>query len=118
MSADPSDVPGPLVRPYAVTRGRTRSRVDIAIEALVATVPDAPRDTIIGRERQQIAELCQEVQSLAEIAAHTRMPLGVARVLVGDMAEEGLVQVHAPGSLDDQLGVYLLERVLSGLRKL
>lgn len=118
MSVDRDDGPGPLVRPYAVTKGRTRSTFDIAIEALVGTVEGTSRDTIVGRERQLIAELCQDVQSLAEIAAHLRMPLGVARVLVGDMAEEGLVEVHAPGSLDDQLGVYLLERVLSGLRKL
>ena len=118
MSVDPSDAPGPLVRPYAVTRGRTRSTVDIAIEALVQTVPGTDGDRVVGSERQRIVELCSEVQSLAEIAAHLRVPLGVARVLVGDMAEEGFVQVHAPGSLDDQLGVYLLERVLSGLRKL
>ena len=60
------------------------------------------------------------VQSLAEIAARLHLPLGVARVLIADMATEGLVSVHEPTSLDDNeaVGTELLERVLSGLRRL
>ena len=122
MSAPPAGPAGTasrLVRPYAVTRGRTRPKVEIALEALVSTTPaaDAQRGTL-GPERQSIAEMCERVLSLAEIAALLRMPLGVARVLVGDMAADGLVQVHEPGKIDNEVGVYLLERVLSGLRKL
>ncbi|MFL6075396.1 MAG: DUF742 domain-containing protein [Mycobacteriales bacterium] len=108
-----------LVRPYAMTGGRTRPRVQLALESLVTTTLQGTRDTFgLSPERRAIAELCQEVQSVAEIAARLRVPLGVARVLVGDMAEEGLVHVHQPGSLEDHLGLELLERVLSGLRKL
>jgi hypothetical protein len=89
------------------------------MEALVSTTPEGRLDIPeLNRERQSIAAMCEQVQSLAEIAAHLGVPLGVARVLVGDMAADGLVQLHEPGRLDDQLGVYLLERVLSGLRKL
>ena len=61
------------------------------------------------------------LQSLAEIAARMHMPLGVARVIVADMAAEGLVAVHEPTSLEDEtdaVGTELLERVLSGLRRL
>jgi hypothetical protein len=60
------------------------------------------------------------VQSLAEIAARLHLPLGVARVLIADMAADGLVSVHEPASLDDNeaVGTELLERVLSGLRRL
>jgi hypothetical protein len=60
------------------------------------------------------------VQSLAEIAARLHLPLGVARVLIADMAAEGLVSVYEPTSLDENeaVGTELLERVLSGLRRL
>ena len=119
MSTEYVDQSGPLVRPYAMTGGRTRSRVDIAMEALVTATARGDRESGSARhEWQKIVELCQQVQSLAEIAAYLGTPLGVARVIVGDMAEAGMLDVHEPGRLDDQLGTYLLERVLSGLRKL
>ena len=117
---------GALVRPYAVTGGRTRPRLDIAIEALVETTArgragPGGRDTGSGREQQYIVTLCDgRLQSLAEISARMHLPLGVARVLVADMAADGLVAVYEPTSLDgnDAVGTELLERVLSGLRKL
>lgn len=113
-----------LVRPYAVTRGRTRPRLDIALEALLeATVRG--RDAIArGRlhgEQQTITSLCDgRLQSLAEVAARTRLPLGVARVLTADLAAEGMIAVYEPTSFDsdDTVGTELLERVLSGLRRL
>jgi hypothetical protein len=117
---------GALVRPYAVTGGRTRPRMDIAIEALVETTQRGrtagQRDGVAhGRELQHIVTLCDgRLQSLAEISARMRLPLGVARVLVADMAADGLVAVYEPTSIDgnDAVGTELLERVLSGLRKL
>jgi hypothetical protein len=66
-------------------------------------------------EVQTIIELCREIRS---VAAHLRVPLGVARVLVGDLTDEGLVRVHEPGFEDGQPDLMLLERVLSGLRRL
>jgi hypothetical protein len=125
--ADMDEPTGMLVRPYAVTRGRTRPRLDIAIEALVETtvrgrVTDG-RSAQHGREHQYIASLCDgRLQSLAEIAARMQLPLGVARVLIADMAADGLVAVYEPTSFDrdseDSVGTELLERVLSGLRRL
>jgi Protein of unknown function (DUF742) len=117
---------GALVRPYAVTGGRTRPRMDIAIEALVETTQRGrtvgERDGLAaGRELHFIVNLCDgRLQSLAEISARMQLPLGVARVLVADMAADGLVAVYEPTSLDgnDAVGTELLERVLSGLRKL
>jgi len=112
---------GALVRPYAVTRGRTRPRLDIAMEALIETTLRGRSDGQ-GGEHRTIATLCDgRVQSLAEIAAQMRLPLGVARVLIADMASDGLVAIHEPTSLDDSgdaVGTELLERVLSGLRRL
>ena len=127
MTAPGDEPTGALVRPYAVTGGRTRPRVEIAIEALVETTQRGRsaggREGVTGggREQNYIVTLCDgRLQSLAEISARMQLPLGVARVLVADMAAEGLVAVYEPTSLDgnDAVGTELLERVLSGLRKL
>src|SRR2546430_11340491 len=126
MVAERDEPTGALVRPYVVTRGRTRPRLEIALEALLETTVrgrnSAARDTSgHGREQQYIASLCDgRLQSLAEVAARMQLPLGVARVLVADMAAEGLVAVYAPTSFEsnDAVGTELLERVLSGLRRL
>ncbi|GII21183.1 DUF742 domain-containing protein [Planosporangium mesophilum] len=123
--AERDEPTGSLVRPYAVTRGRTRPRLEIAIEALIETTvrgrTGGGRNNAHGQEQQYIATLCDgRLQSLAEIAARMQLPLGVARVLVADMAAEGLVAVYAPTSFEDNdaVGTELLERVLSGLRRL
>jgi hypothetical protein len=111
----------PLVRPYAMTGGRTRPRYQLAIEALVSTTADPDRLSGQLPEHQRICHLCQEVKSVAEVSALLSIPLGVARILVADLAEAGLVAIHQPGG-DEAAGgqpdVTLLERVLSGLRKL
>ncbi|MCX4635986.1 DUF742 domain-containing protein [Streptomyces sp. P9-2B-2] len=110
-----------LVRPYAMTGGRTRPRYQLAIEALVSTTADPAKLQGQLPEHQRICHLCREIKSVAEISALLSIPLGVARILVADLAEAGLVAIHQPGG-DETAGgqpdVTLLERVLSGLRKL
>jgi hypothetical protein len=115
------DPRGALIRPYAVTRGRTEPVRDVAIEAVLVTTPRGRQEAAFaGRDKQMIATLCDSRPlSLAEIASHTRVPLGVARVLVADMATEGLLILHdstVHEGYEDRME--LLERVLSGLRKL
>jgi hypothetical protein len=107
-----------LVRPYAMTGGRTRSRQQFPVEALVSTRNDRRSDTRPTPERRTIVELCREARSIAEIASALHVPLGVARVLVGDMAEEGIVHVHRAGYDSETPDTDLLERVLSGLQRL
>src|SRR5213592_4270836 len=103
--AERDEPTGALVRPYAVTRGRTRPRLDIAIEALVETTVRGRTDGRVsaahGREHQYIASLCDgRLQSLAEIAARMQLPLGVTRVIIADMAADGLVAVYEPTSFE------------------
>ncbi len=89
-----ADDEAPYVRPYTVTGGRTRpSSADLPIEALVETV----RRTGIGLtpEKQRILALAEgQYLSVAELGAHLRLPVGVVRVLVSDLADAGLVRVH------------------------
>ena len=110
----------PLVRPYAMTGGRTRPRYQLAIEALVSTTADPANLASLLPEHQRICHLCREVKSVAEVSALLSMPLGVARILVADLAEAGMVAIHQPGNGEagGTPDVTLLERVLSGLRKL
>ena len=115
------DPRGALVRPYAMTRGRTEPTREIAIEAVLLTMQRGVEESrYAGRDRHLIANLCNgRAQSLAEIAAHMRVPLGVARVLVADMITEGILTLHEPldvGDTSERTNV--LERVLIGLRNL
>jgi Protein of unknown function (DUF742) len=104
------------VRPYVFTRGRTRSAFELSIETLVSAAPQAQPMGLTG-EHHAVLGLCREPRSVAELAARVGVPLGVARVLVGDLAAAGAVAVHrAPGA--DGPDLALMERVLSGLRKL
>ncbi|CAL9530628.1 DUF742 domain-containing protein [Streptomyces atacamensis] len=121
QAADGSGGSSPLVRPYAMTGGRTRPRYQLAIEALVHTTAQPAQLQGQLPEHQRICHLCYEIKSVAEISALLSIPLGVARILVADLAEAGLVAIHQPGSSSEPGGqpdVTLLERVLSGLRKL
>jgi hypothetical protein len=108
------------VRPYARTGGRTHSPHNLALEALVSTTEKARRFAGVGSpEHRAICDVCLETRSVAEIAAHLYLPLVVVKVLVGDMADAGLVIIHQPGmSLDDQGSRDFMERVLQGLRAL
>ncbi|PKW13996.1 DUF742 domain-containing protein [Saccharopolyspora spinosa] len=111
---------GALVRPYARTRGRTRTDYDLAIETLVTTSERGRSQATQTRaEHRSISELCLEARSVAEVAAHLRLPLGVVRVLIGDMADTGLVLIHDSGMVvGGRPSTEFLERVLSGLRRL
>jgi hypothetical protein len=109
-----------VVRPYSWTRGRTRPVQDLAIETLVST-SDEGRDmtSICSAEHAAIAQLCTEMRSVAEVAALLSLPLGVARVLLADMIDAGLVHVHRnPTGWGDMPDLALLERVLDGLYRL
>jgi hypothetical protein len=108
------------VRPYAWTRGRTKSGFDLAIETLVST-SQRGRDQmgLLQVEHRAVAELCEQTRSVAEVAALISQPLGVARVVLGDMASLGIVTVHQTASSAGNVpDLALMERVLSGLRRL
>jgi hypothetical protein len=108
------------VRPYAWTRGRTKSGLDLAIEALVSTSQRAKDQMgLLQMEHRAVAELCEQTRSVAEVAALLSIPLGVARVVLGDMVGLNLVTVHqTASSTGNEPDLALMERVLSGLRRL
>jgi Protein of unknown function (DUF742) len=114
--------PGPsprVVRPYVLTQGRTKApESTYGLEAQVrALVPPTQLDRAATPEARRIVELCQRATSVAEVAARMTLPLGVARVLVGDLVAVGALAVDV-GSPDAATDVALLERLLDGIRAL
>jgi Protein of unknown function (DUF742) len=103
-----------------MTGGRTRpAHTDLEIEALVSTTSQGERSPKLTVEQRAIAALCRDILSIAEISARLDLPLGVTRVLVGDMADEGMVMLHRPTQqASDRPDLALLERVLYGLRSI
>jgi len=110
-----------LVRPYTLTAGRTGSSVHLPLEAPIEALESAryhrwqPNDV-----RGEMVELCVNSPSVAEISARLELPLGVARVLVGDLVTSGYLHVRT--TLDDHSPAEerreLIGRTLRGLRAL
>lgn len=111
-----------LVRPYAWTRGRTEPARELAVDTLVSTTAVAgTAEPGADADHQAVAALCAEPRAVAEVAALLPVPLGVARVLLGDMAERGLLRVHrgaAGAGGGESPDPKVLRRVLDGLRRL
>ncbi|CAM00034.1 hypothetical protein SACE_0692 [Saccharopolyspora erythraea NRRL 2338] len=107
------------IRSYTWTGGRTRSNHQLELETLVSTGDAYQPDSVLRLEHQSIAELCRHPRSVAEVGALLSIPIGVARVLLADMADLGLITVHQTVSESGSAPhLMLMERVLSGLRRL
>jgi len=104
-----------LIRPYMITGGRTRSEAGhLPLQALV-TVTDRDAAQTRSLEHRQILDLCRhETMSVAEVAARSGSVIGVARVLVGDLINDGLMEISS--TADDRPDSRLLKEVLHGLR--
>jgi hypothetical protein len=109
-----------IVRPYAWTRGRTKANYELRLETLISTTELARDQTRpVQLEHRSVSALCRYPLSVAEVAAKLSIPLGVARVVLSDMAELGLISIHRTFADDDIAAhLVLMERVLSGLRRL
>jgi Protein of unknown function (DUF742) len=106
-----------IVRPYTITAGRTETKVDLPMEATLVLEPSAHERDWGADAQGRIVELCDR-KSVAEVSAAMKMPIGVVRVLLGDLVEQGFVGVQATlnegSSRDERLD--LIERTLRGLR--
>src|SRR5216683_3405661 len=110
---------GPVVRPYALTRGRTRPTGEtIDLIALVTAVRGVEVDPVgLDPEHLTLLRMCRLPTSVADLAADLDLPLGVVRILLSDVRQRGLIAVHHPVATrlaDPQL----LREVADGLRRL
>ena len=115
-NADEPTTSARLVHAYTITAGRTKANVELPMEATLRMDPrdaDAP----LTPAMRQILDVCDQ-RSVAEVSALVSMPIGVVRVLLGDLVEQGLVRVQATitenSSKDER--IELIERTLRGLR--
>ena len=111
---------GPVARPYALTGGRTRPRVDLRFDLIDVLAWTGARVDVnnVSYEGRLIVEMCQSPTTVADLASALTLPLVVVRVLLGDLVHDGLIDVRVAtprGRVSDQ---HLLARVLAGIRAL
>jgi DNA-directed RNA polymerase specialized sigma24 family protein len=107
-----------LVRPYVITRGRDLPAEDqFSLITLVTTASDQrQRPTRLSPEEQQVLDLCSGgYLSVAEIAGHTKLPLGVLKILLSSLAEGGYLTTRSPVPRAHLADAQLLQEVLDGL---
>ena len=111
---------GPVVRPYAVIRGRTRpSGENLDLIAIITAVRGVRLDpSSLDPEHLEVLRLCRLPTSVADLAADLDLPLGVVRILLGDLQERSLVSIHHPIPPARLPDMQVLKEVVDGLRRL
>jgi hypothetical protein len=114
---------GRVVRPYALTGGRTDPVGDtvldlISVIAAAGPAPTAAESRGLGPEHRRLIGLCQEPMTVADAAADMALPLGVVRVLLADLVQQKLIIVQPRRAVRPQASPQLLREVLDGLRSL
>ena len=114
---------GPVVRPYALTGGRTAPAGDTTLDLITVVVASGlrtsrARASALGPEHRRLLRLCQEPSTVADLAADLDLPLGVVRVLLGDLIQEKLISAQPRPTARPQASYNLLQEVLDGLRAL
>jgi hypothetical protein len=110
---------GPVVRSYALTRGRTRPQGVVfgLVDVVVAAGEPAPDALWLGPEHERLLDLCRRPTAVADLASEIDLPLGVVRVLLGDLSQQGLITlVSTPRGRPPEESV--IRSVLDGLRAL
>lgn len=110
------DEAGRLIRPYTISNGRTRPSTAFDLLSLIMATGIEP-DIPLGPEHIVALGMCEGPMSVAEIAAHLRLPAVVAKVILSDLVACGAVTAHAPAFHDLPTDRSLLEAVLDGLRR-
>ncbi|GAB2525637.1 hypothetical protein HNR10_005187 [Nocardiopsis aegyptia] len=110
----------PLVRPYTLTRGRTRPRsAGPALDMITIVVAAGDREEHhLEPEYKEILRLCHRPISVAEVSARLDMPLTVVKVLLGDLVAEGDVRTRAAVPVTRLPEKKVLQAVLDGIRRL
>ena len=111
---------GPVVRPYALTGGRTEPATGEMLDliSIVARSGAGDRDQAgLSPECRKILALCGHPVTVADVASDTALPLGVVRVLLADLLVQGRLTVMRQNA-GERPSTDLLEEVLDGLRAL
>ncbi|WP_327108194.1 DUF742 domain-containing protein [Nonomuraea glycinis] len=111
------DDAGPIVRPYALIRGRTRSSGDtFDLIATVSAIGEPTSD--LGPEQLLIYRAARSPISVADLAVELDLPVGVVRVMLGDLRDRDLIKVTSPSAAGSRPNEGILKEVINGLRAL
>jgi hypothetical protein len=109
---------GPVVRPYAVTKGRTSSATAFGLIDVIVTTGGRPPDHFRpGPEHRRIISACRRPVPVVDLTSEMDLPLGVVRVLLGDLAEAGMLRIVS-AQRETRPDQRLLRMVLDGLESL
>jgi Protein of unknown function (DUF742) len=111
------DDAGPLVRPYAVTGGRTGGRYELDLITLVEAVDAEAHARLVEPEHARVLRVCAYPSSVAEVSAYLDLPLGVAKVLISDLIEHELL-ICRSGYQPETPDLSMMQKVLNGIRNL
>ncbi|GGK79661.1 hypothetical protein Sme01_21490 [Sphaerisporangium melleum] len=110
---------GPLIRPYTVTRGRTRpTGPDFDMVAIVRAMPGVVPQVGLGPEHLRLLRMCAQPMSVVDLASESGLSLSVVRVLLGDLRDHELVSVRPPATVSQLPEERLLREVIQGLKAL
>jgi hypothetical protein len=109
---------GPVVRPYTVTGGRARPAGQFDLLAFVQSVADSSTGLFLSPEHLAILGRCREPVTVAELASHLDLALGVVRVLLGDLLQQRLITINEPDNGANRPDERVLKAVINGLRSL
>ncbi len=110
------DAAGRLVRPFTVSNGRTRPTIALDLMSQVRATGATPLG-YLGPEHEQALDLCRGPVSIAEVAAHLKLPAAVTKVLLSDLVDCGALTTKPPEFHHNPTDRALLEAVLDGLRR-
>jgi hypothetical protein len=111
---------GPVVRPYALTQGRTRHAGESfdLVATVVATNALITDPGALAPEHISVLRLARAPTTVADIASDVDLPLGVVRIILADLRELGLVSISTPVAMAERIDTHTLREVLNGLRGL
>jgi hypothetical protein len=111
---------GPIVRPYAMTKGRTLPSEGTPvglIDVVVAVDLRPPEGFRLGPEHRQILAVARHPVTVVDLASDIELPVGVVRVLLGDLTDHGMLKI-LPARRGPVTDARLLRDVLDGLQAL
>jgi Protein of unknown function (DUF742) len=110
---------GPVVRPYALTQGRTRHTGEsFDLVATVMATRSFADPALLAPEHLRVLQLARLPTTVADIASDVDLPLGVVRVILADLRELGLIVISTPMVMAERVDKHTLREVLNGLRSL
>jgi hypothetical protein len=111
---------GPVVRPYALTQGRTRHAGESfdLVATVMATQAAITDPGSLAPEHMSVLQLAHAPTTVADIASDVDLPLGVVRIILADLRELGLIMIRTPVVMAERIDKHTLREVLNGLRGL